>query len=160
MIPLYRKIVPADIAREWADNLDVAKRVVFTNGCFDVIHPGHLWGLYYARQFGDCLVVGLNSDESVKRLKGPGRPLQGERHRADVLACLEFVDRVVIFDEDTPKALISMISPDILVKGADWKGKEIAGADWVTSHGGRVEFVSTLAGFSTTDWIHRVKGHA
>jgi D-beta-D-heptose 7-phosphate kinase/D-beta-D-heptose 1-phosphate adenosyltransferase len=160
MIPACRKIVTADLARDWADGLDVVKRVVFTNGCFDVLHPGHLWSLYNARQLGDYLVVGLNSDESVKRLKGPGRPLQAEWHRAAVLACLEFVDKVVIFGEDTPEDLIRAITPDILVKGADWKGKEVAGADWVIFHGGRVEYISTLDGFSTTEWMRKVTGGA
>lgn len=160
MIPAYNRIISAEAACDWVDPQREKGRIVFTNGCFDVLHPGHLWSLYSARKMGTCLVVGLNSDESVKRLKGPGRPLQAEWHRAAVLSCLEFVDAVVIFSEDTPERVIQTIKPAILAKGADWKGKPVAGADWVTSHGGRVEYISTLAGFSTTEWMRKVTGGA
>lgn len=132
------------------------KRIVFTNGCFDLLHRGHLHTLTTARDFGDILVVGLNTDQSVKRLKGPSRPLQDETTRAEVLASLFFVDAVVLFDEDTPLNLIQALSPGVLVKGGDYNPETIVGYDWVTQHGGRVEIVPLLDGHSTTNTINKI----
>jgi rfaE bifunctional protein nucleotidyltransferase chain/domain len=126
------------------------KRIVFTNGCFDLLHPGHLEILQKAREMGDWLVVGLNSDNSVKRLKGATRPVQNLESRAAVLSCLRFVDCVVPFSEDTPLLLIEMILPDVLVKGGDYSASMIVGADAVIRNGGRVETVALIRGHSTT----------
>lgn len=125
-------------------------RVVFTNGCFDILHRGHVEYLAKAADMGDVLVVGLNTDASVRRLKGDGRPVNNEEARALVLASLSFVDAVVLFDEDTPYELIKAIHPDVLVKGADYKPEEIVGYDIVTSYGGTVVTVPLVEGFSTT----------
>lgn len=126
------------------------KRIVFTNGCFDLLHPGHLEVLQKAREMGDWLVVGLNSDNSVKRLKGAARPVQNLESRAAVLSCLRFVDCVVPFKEDTPLLLIEMLLPDVLVKGGDYSANLIVGADAVIRNGGRVETVALITGHSTT----------
>lgn len=134
-------------------------RVVFTNGVFDLVHPGHVELLEHARAEGDLLVVGLNSDASVRRLgKGPERPLVPEAARARVLAGLAAVDCVVLFDEDTPLALITALGPDILVKGADYALGEIVGADVVQARGGRVVRVPIVPGFSTTSIVERLRG--
>lgn len=125
-------------------------RVVFTNGCFDILHRGHVEYLSKAADKGDVLVVGLNTDASVKRLKGEGRPVNNQEARALVLASLGFVDAVVLFDEDTPYELIKAVRPDVLVKGADYKPEEIVGYDIVTSYGGSVETVPLVEGYSTT----------
>lgn len=127
--------------------------VVFTNGCFDVLHPGHVQYLQAARKLGDMLVVGLNSDVSIKRLKGTERPICEESARAYMLASMACVDLVVVFEEDTPVELMGALRPDILVKGADWEGKELPGSDLV----GRVEFMPFLEGWSSTDVIGRIK---
>jgi rfaE bifunctional protein nucleotidyltransferase chain/domain len=132
-------------------------RVVFTNGCFDLLHPGHVRYLAAARALGDLLVVGLNSDASVRRLKGAGRPILSAPERAEVLAGLAAVDYVVMFDEDTPRALIAAVGPDVLVKGADWAPEDIVGADEVTARGGRVERVDLVPGVSTSDLIKRIR---
>lgn len=126
------------------------QRIVFSNGCFDILHAGHIHLLSQAASFGDVLVVGLNSDSSVKNLKGEHRPLQDENTRASVLASLFYVDAVVLFSEPTPRELIECITPDVLVKGGDYSLDKIVGADWVQQHGGRVEIVSLLPGFSTS----------
>ncbi|CAN5189409.1 D-glycero-beta-D-manno-heptose 1-phosphate adenylyltransferase [soil metagenome] len=131
------------------------KRVVFTNGCFDLLHRGHLHTLSAARELGDVLVVGLNTDASVKRLKGPLRPIQDETTRAEVLAALLLVDAVVLFDEETPLELIQALNPDVLVKGGDYIPDTIVGYDWVTQHGGRVEIIPLLEGHSTTGIVGR-----
>ena len=125
-------------------------RVVLTNGCFDLLHCGHCHGLRQAAAFGDRLVVAMNSDASARRLKGPERPLIPERLRAQMLSDLRYVDAVVIFDDDTPEAVIRAVRPDVLVKGNDWSGREVAGGKFVESYGGCVRFVSRLEGFSTT----------
>lgn len=125
-------------------------KVVFTNGCFDILHRGHIEYLSKAADMGDVLVVGLNTDASVRRLKGEGRPVNNEEARALVLASLSFVDAVVLFDEDTPYELIKAVHPDVLVKGADYKVEEIVGYDIVTSYGGKVETVPLVEGYSTT----------
>ncbi len=127
------------------------KRVVFTNGCFDILHRGHLEYLMEARQLGDFLLVGVNSDNSVRRLgKSPSRPLQDEQGRALAIASLYFVDLVIIFDEDTPHKLISTILPDILVKGADYNPEDIVGYKEVTDNGGTVKTIPFIEGYSTT----------
>lgn len=137
------------------------KTIVFTNGCFDLLHRGHVEYLEAARNLGDFLVVGLNSDASVTRLKGPGRPLVPEGDRAVVLNALKFVDMVVIFHEDTPKELIRDLHPAILVKGGDWKKADLAGGDLVESWGGRIELIPFRAGYSTTSIIAKIRrlGH-
>ena len=125
-------------------------KVVFTNGCFDILHRGHIEYLSKAADMGDVLVVGLNTDASVKRLKGEGRPVNHEEARALVLSSLSFVDAVVLFDEDTPYELIKAVHPDVLVKGADYKVEDIVGYDIVTSYGGTVTTVPLVEGYSTT----------
>lgn len=129
------------------------KRVVFTNGCFDLLHVGHVTYLEKARGFGDALIVGLNSDSSVRKIKGPGRPVNSERDRLRVLAALEAVDYVTLFSDPTPLRLIRDVRPDILVKGADWKKDQIVGAREVRSWGGRVRRVALVPGRSTTKLI-------
>ena len=126
------------------------KKVVFTNGCFDLVHQGHIDYLSKARDLGDMLVVGLNTDASVRRLKGPRRPINDEHSRALLLASMVFVDYVVLFDEDTPYELIRAVQPDVLVKGSDYKPEDIVGYDIVTAKGGKVETLDFLPGFSTT----------
>ena len=133
------------------------KKIVFTNGCFDILHKGHVTYLQKAKKLGDILVVGLNSDASVRRLKGPGRPLNSERDRALVLSALDCVDRVVVFNEDTPEKLIHRIRPDVLVKGGDWKKKDIAGAPFVESYGGKVRILPFVKGFSTTGLLAKIQ---
>lgn len=133
------------------------KKIVFTNGCFDLFHAGHVHTLRQAASLGDILVVGVNSDESIKRIKGPDRPIIDETNRMEVLAAMEMVDYVAPFDEDTPLRLIREVAPDILVKGEDWRGKEVVGAEIVASKGGKVEFTSLKEGFSTTLLIDRIK---
>ena len=132
-------------------------RVVFTNGVFDLIHPGHLRYLQHARSLGDLLIVGLNSDASVRRNKGAGRPINPEAERAEVLGALDCVDAVVLFDEDTPADIIHAIQPDILVKGADWPADQIVGRDTVEARGGRVVRVAIEQGYSTTTILERIK---
>jgi len=132
-------------------------KIVFTNGCFDILHQGHVHLLSCCNGFGDRLIVGLNSDSSVKQLKGPSRPVNDEKSRAVVLAATQFVDAVTFFYELTPENLIHTIKPDVLVKGGDWKKDEIIGSDFVESYGGQVKTVSYLKGFSTTEIIERSK---
>lgn len=131
-------------------------RVVFTNGCFDLLHPGHVHYLDTARRMGDALVVALNTDASVRRLKGPSRPLAPEGDRALVVAALAAVDAVTLFDEDTPADLIGALLPDVLVKGGDYQAHEIVGAEAVIGAGGRVEVVPFQHGFSTTSMVDRI----
>jgi D-beta-D-heptose 7-phosphate kinase/D-beta-D-heptose 1-phosphate adenosyltransferase len=132
-------------------------KVVFTNGVFDLLHPGHIRYLQDARALGDVLIVGINSDRSVRTNKGPDRPITHEAERAEVLAALECVDAVAIFDEDTPAAIIKRISPDVLVKGADWGPDNIVGRDTVEARGGRVVRMELSKGYSTTELIRRVR---
>lgn len=132
------------------------KKVVFTNGCFDILHAGHVRYLTAARELGDRLVIGLNSDASVKRLKGPKRPVAPESDRAEVLSALSAVDAVTLFDDDTPERLIELLLPDILVKGADWPVEKIAGASAVLQHGGSVLTVPLLEGRSTSGIIETI----
>jgi rfaE bifunctional protein nucleotidyltransferase chain/domain len=130
--------------------------VVFTNGCFDILHPGHVDYLQRARSLGSCLVVGLNSDASVRRLKGPLRPVNDETSRALVLAALACVDYVIVFHEDTPYELIRTVEPDVLVKGGDWSVDRIVGRDLVEGLGGRVLSIPLLKGYSTTAIVDRI----
>lgn len=130
-------------------------KIVFTNGCFDLLHRGHVEYLSKAADLGDVLVVGLNTDASVRRLKGEGRPVNDEEARALVLASLGVVDAVVLFDEDTPYELIQAVRPEVLVKGADYKPEEIVGYDIVTSYGGLVTTVPLVEGYSTTCLLSR-----
>ena len=133
------------------------KQVVFTNGCFDILHRGHIYYLSKARAMGDILVVGLNSDASVTLLKGPGRPVNGQEARAEVLGALAFVDFILIFDEETPLKLINWIEPDILVKGGDYQVEDIVGYRELISRGGRVETIPLLEGYSSSSIIDRDK---
>ncbi len=134
------------------------KRIVFTNGCFDLLHAGHATILQEAAALGDVLVVGLNTDESVRRLKGAGRPIVPQEPRALLLAALRPVDYVVFFGQDTPAELIEAIVPDVLVKGADYRREEVVGADVVEAAGGEVVTLALVPGFSTSDLIRRVRG--
>lgn len=130
--------------------------IVFTNGCFDVFHYGHLHLLRKARQLGDGLVVAINSDESIRKLKGRSRPIFPYKYRSQIVASLIFVDGVVPFDEDTPIELIKRLRPQVLVKGADWHGK-IVGSDFVKAYGGRVVTIPLVEGFSSTEIIERIQ---
>jgi rfaE bifunctional protein nucleotidyltransferase chain/domain len=134
------------------------KRVVFTNGCFDLLHPGHIHSLEAARNLGEFLIVGINSDESVRTLKGQGRPLIPEQERAEILASLECVDGVVIFDELTPQKIIAGLLPDILVKGSDWPGNQIVGREEVEAAGGKVVLIDNVPGYSTSDIVNKIRG--
>ncbi|MCI5160448.1 MAG: D-glycero-beta-D-manno-heptose 1-phosphate adenylyltransferase [Candidatus Electrothrix sp. AX5] len=133
-------------------------KIVFTNGCFDILHAGHVSYLEEARRCGDCLVIGLNSDRSVQALKGPSRPVNSELERARVLAALGCVDFVVLFDEDTPLRLITALLPDILVKGADWSEDQIAGAAEVKAAGGKIVRIPFICQTSTTGIIDKIAG--
>ena len=133
------------------------RRVVFTNGVFDILHPGHVRYLQQARALGDALIVGLNADASVRRNKGPERPINTEQERAEVLEALECVDAVVVFAEDTPAEVIRAIQPDILVKGADWAEDAIVGRDTVEAGGGKVVRVPTEQGYSTSEIIRKIR---
>ena len=132
-------------------------RVVFTNGCFDLLHPGHVRYLGAARALGDALVVGLNDDASVRRLKGPGRPVLAALERAEVLAALAAIDHLIFFAEDTPRDLIVAVAPDVLVKGADWALEDVVGREEVERAGGRVARIDVVPGVSTTDIIRRIR---
>ena len=145
-------------AAAFAENARRAgRRVVFTNGVFDILHPGHIRYLQQARALGDVLIIGLNSDASVRRNKGPERPINTEEERAEILAALESVDAVTVFDEDTPADIITAIQPDILVKGADWAEDAIVGRDTVEARGGRVVRVPIEQGYSTTEIVRKVR---
>ncbi len=132
------------------------KIIAFTNGCFDILHLGHVCYLERAKGRDRILIVGLNSDRSVKMIKGPGRPIVPQKARSLILAALACVDGVTIFDEATPQKLIAALRPDVLIKGADWKGKEIAGADTVCRYGGKVEYIRYIPGYSSTKIIERI----
>ena len=131
--------------------------MVFTNGVFDLLHPGHVRYLQRARALGDALIVGLNADASVRRNKGPSRPINAEQERAELVAALACVDAVVLFDEDTPAAIIGSIEPDVLVKGADWPADQIVGRETVEARGGRVVRVEVESGHSTTALVEKVR---
>lgn len=134
----------------------VGKKIVFTNGCFDIIHIGHIRYLKQAISYGDYLIVAINSDESIKKIKGDNRPIIKQDQRAEVLSSLDFITYVTIFDESTPINLIEKIKPDFLVKGSDWKYDEIVGKDFVESYGGKVVRVNLTEGISTTSIIERI----
>jgi rfaE bifunctional protein nucleotidyltransferase chain/domain len=159
------KIMDWDRARTWRETLRGASssvrapRLVFTNGVFDLLHPGHIDVLLGARRCGDALLVGVNSDDSVRRLKGPERPLRSAAERCYVLAALEMVDAVVVFEQDTPFELIAALRPDVLVKGGDYTEASIVGAPEVRSWGGDVVVVPLTPGHSTTSTIERLRGH-
>lgn len=153
-----RKIIPV----EKIDGLVVMwrfqeKKVVFTNGCFDLLHLGHIDYLSKAADLGDILLVGLNTDASVKRIKGLQRPILDENARAIMLASLQFVDAVVLFDEDTPYELIKQLQPDVLVKGKDYKAEDVVGYDIVMGKGGAVETIDLVEGYSTTTLIEKLR---
>ncbi len=159
---LYTDLIKSKILDQsdllaWGSDLRQKKKsIVFTNGCFDVIHFGHVSYLAKARNLGDVLIIGLNSDSSVKKLKGESRPINDENARAMLLASLIFVDAVVIFDEDTPEKIIKMISPKILVKGGDYNIENIVGADFVIENGGSVEVISFVEGYSSSKIIKNI----
>jgi rfaE bifunctional protein nucleotidyltransferase chain/domain len=147
----------AALAEAIREERRAARRIVFTNGCFDLLHAGHVRSLRDARALGDRLVVGVNSDASARRLsKGPARPIVDQAGRAEVLAALEMVDYVSIFDEDTPLELIEVVEPDVLAKGGDWAEDKIVGGDFVRARGGRVERLPYHAGLSTTEILRRI----
>ena len=133
------------------------KKIVFTNGCFDILHYGHIKYLEKCRKLGDVLVVGLNSDISVKKIKGKKRPIVGEKERAAILSALEFVHFVVLFNERTPEKLIEWLSPDVLAKGGDWRARGIVGGNYVKESGGRVVAIPFVRGYSTTGIIKRIR---
>ncbi len=131
---------------------DQGKTIVFTNGCFDIIHAGHVHYLNQTAQLADFMIVAINSDSSVQRMeKSPARPLQSQESRCMVMSAFEFVDAVVLFEEDTPLEIIQLITPDVLVKGGDYTIQNIVGADWVVQHGGQVKTIEFLPGFSTSN---------
>jgi D-glycero-beta-D-manno-heptose 1-phosphate adenylyltransferase len=145
-------------AVHWAAGQRAAgRRVVFTNGVFDILHPGHVRYLAEARAQGEVLIVAVNSDRSVRAIKGPDRPINSELERAEVLAALAVVDAVVVFDEDDPHAIISAIQPDVLVKGADWAADRIVGRDVVEGRGGKVIRIAFAPGYSTTSIIEKIR---
>ncbi len=133
------------------------RRVVFANGCFDLLHPGHVETLEKARALGDVLIVGVNSDRSVREAKGSGRPIVPEQERAEVLAALQCVDAVVIFDEPTPREIITALLPDVLVKGGDWASDQIIGREEVEAAGGQVVSVPVVAGYSTSAMVEKIR---
>jgi D-glycero-beta-D-manno-heptose 1-phosphate adenylyltransferase len=132
-------------------------KIVFTNGVFDLLHPGHVRYLQHARSLGDALIVGINSDRSVRAVKGPDRPITPEQERAEILAALACVDAVAIFDEETPFEIISAIQPDVLVKGADWAENAIIGRDIVEARGGKVVRAAVEEGYSTTSIVQKIR---
>jgi D-beta-D-heptose 7-phosphate kinase/D-beta-D-heptose 1-phosphate adenosyltransferase len=147
----------ANVVARVAEARHAGKRIVFTNGCFDLMHVGHVRYLAAARAAGDLLVVGVNDDASVRRLKGPERPLVSEVARAEVVAALAAVDYVTIFGEDTPAEVIAALVPDVLVKGADWAPEQVVGREVVEAHGGRVLLVPVVEGFSTTALLEHLR---
>ena len=151
-------VLTVDQAVQLVSALRAAGRtVVFTNGVYDLLHPGHIRYLHAARAEGDALIVGVNSDRSVTANKGPSRPINPERDRAEVIAALAAVEAAVIFDQDTPHEIISRLQPDVLVKGADWAADQIVGRDIVEARGGRVVLASVEEGYSTTSLLERVR---
>lgn len=155
---MHSKIKSLSEARSLARRLKRrGKKIVFTNGCFDLLHFGHVNYLRKAKGLGDFLFVGLNSDASVKRIKGPSRPLNSERDRAEILSELASVDCVTVFSEDTPERLVQTLRPDILVKGADWPLKDIVGGEVVESYGGKVKRIPLVRGRSTTRLLRHSK---
>jgi D-beta-D-heptose 7-phosphate kinase/D-beta-D-heptose 1-phosphate adenosyltransferase len=155
---IEKKILHLDQAKAMIETWKMTgKTVSFTNGCFDILHPGHLFSIGQAAKEADYLIVGLNSDASVKRLKGEGRPINNTASRAMVMAHLVLVDAVVVFEEDTPYELITQLLPDVLVKGGDYTIENIVGAKEVIANGGKVIINPIVAGFSTTNMIEKIK---
>jgi rfaE bifunctional protein nucleotidyltransferase chain/domain len=154
-----KKIKPLDVLKAERRVLGASgKRIVFTNGCFDILHPGHVRYLCEARGLGDHLVVAVNSDRSVRKLKGSKRPILPEEARAELIAALAFVDAVLIFHEETPLKVIEVLAPDILVKGGDWAEGDIVGADVVRRAGGKVVRIPFISGFSTSGIVKKILG--
>jgi len=158
----YEQIIKKTITLDQATSLFSPEfrgenEIVFTNGCFDLLHRGHIYYLSRARELGNLLVVGLNSDASVSELKGPGRPVNTQGARAEVLGALAFVDYIIVFNEPTPLNLITLLKPDILVKGGDYRVEDIVGFREVSSRGGRVETIPILEGYSSSSIIDRNK---
>jgi D-beta-D-heptose 7-phosphate kinase/D-beta-D-heptose 1-phosphate adenosyltransferase len=153
---LERERLVQDLAAVRTSN-QTSQRVVFTNGCFDILHVGHIRYLQAARALGDFLIVGVNTDRSVQVLKGPGRPVQDETSRAEILAALGCVDAAILFDEETPEKLIRAVRPDVLVKGGDYKIETIVGASFVQSYGGQVKALEFVAGRSTSSIIAKMR---
>jgi len=156
----YQKIIaklisPKEALEVFSPKFREGKKIVFTNGCFDLLHRGHIYYLAKARALGDVLVIGLNSDSSVSRLKGEGRPVNVQNARAEVLGALGMVDHIIIFEEDTPLNLIKLVRPDLLIKGGDYKAEEIVGYEEVISWGGEVLTIPTMEGYSSTSIIDR-----
>ncbi len=159
--PYSAKVASQDAAKIQIQSWRTSnEKIVFTNGCFDLLHPGHINLLHQARSFGDRLVVGLNTDASVKRLKGDSRPILSEQDRAEILSALSCVDIVVLFDEDTPLSLIEILKPDIIVKGADYKPHEVVGHEVVAAYGGEVKLAQLLEGYSTTGIANKMNENA
>ena len=155
---IHHKIMSLEeIARQVSIWKLVSKRIVFTNGCFDILHAGHLDLLSKAAMLGDVMIVGLNSDASVRRLKGAERPVNNEQFRAQMLSHLQMVDAVVVFGEDTPLELSRAVQPDVLVKGGDYRAEDVVGYEDVTSRGGRVEIIPLVEGLSTSALIERIR---
>ena len=152
---IQKTITLDEASRLFGSTFRSKNKMVFTNGCFDLLHRGHVYYLSRARELGNLLVVGLNSDASVRVLKGPGRPVNNQEARAEVLGALAFVDYIIVFEEETPLDLITVLEPDILVKGGDYQAEDIVGYMEVTSRGGRVETIPLLEGYSSTSIIER-----
>ena len=148
-----------DLKRKVAQQRRKGKKIAFTNGCFDLLHLGHVSYLQEAKKANRILIVGLNSDQSIRKIKGPKRPIVGEKERAPVLAALACVDFVIIFREETPEKLIKNLRPDILIKGADWKGKNVVGGEFIQSYGGKVEYIKYIPQCSTTNMIEKIRAN-
>jgi D-glycero-beta-D-manno-heptose 1-phosphate adenylyltransferase len=157
MISEHKILTRPELLKQVADWKAQGQRVVFTNGCFDLLHLGHVDYLEKAKQLGDKLLVAVNTDASVSRLKGPERPLQDEMSRARIMASLLFVDAVVLFDEETPYELIKMVMPDILVKGDDYAIENIVGHDIVLQNGGEVKTIQLVKGYSTSGIVDKIR---
>jgi rfaE bifunctional protein nucleotidyltransferase chain/domain len=153
-------MTPERLAAFVREQRAAGRQIVFTNGVFDILHPGHVRYLQDARDLGDLLIVGLNADESVRRNKGPARPINPQAERAEILSALASVDAVVVFTEDTPAEIVRLVQPDILVKGADWAADAIVGRDTVEARGGRVVRVPVEQGYSTTALIEKIRNDA
>jgi rfaE bifunctional protein nucleotidyltransferase chain/domain len=152
-----RLFTPARAIAQAVERRAAGQTIVFTNGVFDLLHPGHIRYLQHASRLGDALIVGVNSDRSVRRNKGAGRPVTPEAERAEILSALDCVDAVVIFDEDTPHSIIAALQPDVLVKGSDWAEDAIVGRDIVEARGGRVVRVEIEPGYSTSRIIEKIR---
>jgi rfaE bifunctional protein nucleotidyltransferase chain/domain len=153
---IHKLITPGEAMALFSPDFRKENRIVFTNGCFDVLHRGHIYYLSKAREMGDLLIVGLNTDRSVSKLKGAGRPVNSQEARAEVLGALAMVDYIILFDEDDPLELIKKVEPDLLVKGGDYKVEEIVGYREVIARGGQVLTIPILKGYSSSSIIDRI----